>query len=266
MAIAMNIFPLSCRSSVPAALLMVAATCFPAVTYAEGVTLHQQTAIAPDIAAFPRPEGNTPALQRINKALDKADARVLSAAKGCKGNASEDSLTKADGWSRKISVTMNGPTYLSYFVSDFASCGGAHPDYGFFPLVYNLETGSPVNWGRTLPASLIGKASLDSAEDGTQLGVVQSAALMKLYRAAYPLKGNADLDADAVKECLASVLTDEVPFMLWPDAKQHALMIQPSGLPHVVAACAVSVPLTTDILQKNGVSNSFLSVLEQARP
>jgi hypothetical protein len=203
------------------------------------------------LTAFPRiaaPEG--PASQRINQALTAADTRLRAAAKDCDAsNASAD--PKDAAWKRSVAVAMRGPGYLALVASDDLYCGGAHPDTDSFALTYDLRTGAPLNWERLLPKALAGKATLDSAADGTKLGVMASPALTALY-----LKLSKP-DAD----CASALRDTDLHFMLWPDAAREGVALQPSGLPHVIAACGddAVIPLTT--LRMLGVEPALLDAI-----
>eukprot|EP01037_Dinobryon_pediforme_P014092 gene14092-14211_t len=178
--------------------------------------------LAKDLAAFPQVSGRDAIADKINAALTKLDKKVLKARAECV-------TTKNADWSRNIDVTMRGPRFLSYQINDSLSCSGsAHPDTASFALVYDLTTGSPVDWARLLPKSLVETTSLDSAADGTKIGVVGSKLLSKIY-----IEGlGKDIDADC-KEALSSA---DLTFILWLDAKKKGVSVQTVSLPHVVAA------------------------------
>lgn len=79
--------------------------------------------------------------KRINTALKRLDANVRKAIGACKG----DEGAPAD-WERSVEVPMHGPGYVSFVISDDASCGGAHPSTGTMSIVYDLKTGRPIDW------------------------------------------------------------------------------------------------------------------------
>jgi hypothetical protein len=225
--------------------------------------LAQLKAIAPlaaDLAAFPRlvAAPDDKGAERINQALDRRDRQLQSAVKDCRSNSDRP----ADAtWSRVISVAMRGPRYLSLVANDSWDCGGAHPDFSLLVLVYDLNSGSPVNWTRLLPVSLIQGTSLDSAGDGTQIGVVSSRALQALYLKAQSSDPKEPLDP----EC-RDVLSDPgLKFNIWPDGKGDGLALQTQGLPHVVAACGSdSVIVATSTLRKLGVQPALLAAIDAA--
>jgi hypothetical protein len=203
------------------------------------IRLAAQPPLGDHLSAFPRiAAAEEPALQRINRALTDADARVVAAAKDCRSEAAQEPDGPKDGaWERTVTVAMLGPGYLALVVSDYSYCGGAHPDGDSFALAYDLRTGSPLNWERLLPKTLAGTASLDSAGDGTRIGVLASPALKALY-----LKLTKP-DAD----CAEALQDTDLHFMLWPDAAHDGVTMAVSGLPHAVAACGdnATIPLAT---------------------
>jgi hypothetical protein len=219
----------------------------------EPVRLVTQPALGADLAAFPRIAGpDEPGLQRINRALADADVRVGQAAKECRADAIAAQADPKDaGWQRGVSVAMRGAGYLALVASDHWFCGGAYPDTDQFALAYDLRTGAPLNWERLLPKALSGTASLDTAGDGTRLGVVASAELTALY-----LKL---VKPDA--ECTPALRDTELHFMLWPDAERDGIAIAPSGLPHVIAACGMDAVIPETTLRTLGVAAGLVDAI-----
>jgi hypothetical protein len=156
--------------------------------------------IADGIVAFPRlvAASDDKAAQRINQALDRRDASARQMQKDCLANV--DKPSDAD-YERTIWVTMQGPRYLSFLVSDNADCGGAHPSTGQMALSYDLAGGAPMNWQRLLPKAMVQGVSTDTAVDGTVVGFVTSKTLQKLWLKADSATGPIDPDCkDAVND------------------------------------------------------------------
>lgn len=215
------------------------------------VTLKKSPPIAKDVDAFPRIATPTDqAAQRINQALDRRDAQVKTAAKECAGG----------DWRRTVSVPMRGPRYLAFTAQDSWDCGGAHPDASLLVLVYDLSTGSPVNWTRLLPASMVQSSTLDTAGDGTKIGVIGSRALQEFYIKALSSDPKNPLDAD----CRDVLKDPDLKFNLWPDARAGGIAIEPEGLPHAVAACGDSAVVPIAELRKMGVQPALLDAIETA--
>lgn len=204
------------------------------------------------MAAFPRlltPDG--PQAQHINQEFAKADDQVRADAQECHASFIEahpdpkDPGWKRSGnWRRSITVAMRGPRYLALVVSDDWFCGGAYPDRGNLALVYDLHTGMPVNWEKLLPKGL------------ASTGAVASPELMALYeKAAQP-------DANC-----REALQDQdysVQFTLWPDAQDAGIALDPSGLPHVIAACGPTAVIPLLTLRKLGVDPALLDAIAAA--
>ena len=217
------------------------------------VRLVAQPALGADLAAFPRiAAADGAAARRINQALTDADRRAQAAGQACRA---ETVKSKGDpsggGWQRSVTVAMRGPGYLSLVAADSWYCGGPYPSETSFALAYDLRTGAPLNWERLLPKKLAGTATLDTAGDGTPLGVVNSPALMALYVTL--MKPDPDC---------AQALQDYHPqFMLWPDAARNGVAMEPSGLPHVVAACGPDVVIPLATARTLGVEPALLDAI-----
>lgn len=111
-----------------------------------------------------------------------------------------------------------------------------------------------------LPATMRATATLDSAADGSRMGVISSPTLHDLYFRT--LRGQ-NREADWV-DC-AEVLADPtLTFTLWPDAKAHGLVLAPSSLPHAVQACGDTVTIPTKTLRQLGVAPALLNAIDAA--
>jgi hypothetical protein len=220
---------------------------------ASGVQLKKLPPVTANVAAFPRlAAGAQPAIiERINKALARGDGRVQKAATDCL----REDRRHAD-WSRKVSVTMQGPRYVSFVASDEYFCGGAHPDSSTVALVFDLDTGTLADWAKLLP-ELVQHTGTDTAGDGSALGTIASEKLADLYRDTAKHGGSDPDCADALKDT-------ELNFILWPDAKQNALAVQPAGLLHVIAACGPALPIPVETLRSLGVNVELLGAIEAA--
>lgn len=234
-------------------LLIVAAGLARAAEDSGAVKLKTLPPVTASVAAFPRlVAGADPAVvERINKALARGDERARSAATDCVRQGRNHGA-----WSRKVSVTMRGPRYLSFVAADDWFCGGAYPDTGTVALVFDLSTGKPVDWAQLLP-ELVQHTGTDTAGDGSTLGTVSSDRLSELYRDAAK-RGESDPEcADALKET-------ELNFLLWPDAKLDGLILQPAGLIHAIAACGPARPIASETLKSLGVNAEFIEAIDTA--
>ncbi|MGA7657409.1 MAG: hypothetical protein WCA96_11590 [Methylocella sp.] len=216
------------------------------------IKLRKLPPVAINVAAFPRlVAGADPAIvKRINKLLARGDGRVRNAARDCLRMGRK----RAD-WSRKVSVTMQGPRYLSFVASDDYYCGGAYPDTSTVALVFDLNTGGLVDWAKLLP-ELAQRTGADTAGDGSTLGTVSSGRLSDLYRDLAKRGGG-------VPECVDSLKETEMNFLLWPDTKQDGLVVQPD-LAHVIAACGPALPIPLQTLRSLGVNAEFVKAIDAA--
>ena len=190
--------------------------------------------------------------RRINTAVQRLDATARKAIAGCKLENG-----KPGDWERSVDVPMRGPRFLSFVVTDSVFCGGAHPDSSTMAIVYDLRTGSPVDWTRLLPPALTGEMTLQAGADGTKMVTLASKRLYALYRAGYPAAQSSD--------CKDAVQSSEPPAMMaWLDAKGGGLSVQ-FDLAHVVQACAepVTIPLAT--LRAEGARPDLLDAFVPAQ-
>jgi hypothetical protein len=219
------------------------------------VILYRPAPLAKDMPALPRITGAlTPADARINTALAKVDASWRDFIKDCHDQAGADADVE-----RSNQVAMRGPGYFAVTIGYSYSCGGTHPDGGSVALVYDLNTGRPVNWTQLLPRALVDSASTDTAGDGTTIGLIASKTLQKIYAR----EALAHADADTRKDCGEVLTQDGLTFQVWPDAKAGGLMIQPD-LPHVVMACGDPQLISIPALERLGVGAPLLTAIEAA--
>ena len=132
--------------------------------------------VRPGLAALPRIAWPADTAQRrINLSLAQLDARAKAAERDCRA----DSVNPAS-WSRTVAVTMRGPIFLSYVVTDEVDCGGAHPSEGHAAIVYDLATGKSVDWAPLLGGRLTGAMPLAAGADGVQVVTLWSPRLRAL--------------------------------------------------------------------------------------
>jgi hypothetical protein len=217
------------------------------------IRLSKPKSVTRHVAAFPRlAVGAEPAsIARINNALTQADGRVRKAARDC-----QQADRKHANWTRKISVPMQGPRYLSLIATDDYFCGGAHPDNSTVALVFDLDTGLLADWAKLLP-DLAQHTGTDTAGDGSTLGTIASQKLADLYKDAAKHSGSDPACADALKDT-------ELNFILWPDAKQDGLTVQPAGLPHVIASCGPATTIPVKTLKTLDGNAELLDAIEAA--
>jgi hypothetical protein len=223
------------------------------------VNIQKPPALGKDRDAYPRIAAPADEAERkINAAVARLDARLEKSLAECGKNAGRN----GGDWSRMIEVTMRGPRYLSYTITDNVYCGGAHPDIGDTAIVYDLTTGAPVDWSQLLPPELVGVAALNETMDGTKMVTLQSRRLYDLYMQNYRLGSHADAKdcIDAMQEAGADGPPAITPYL---DAKTGGLGIE-FDVAHVVAACVDPVVLPLATLREEKTPELTLKAIEAA--
>jgi hypothetical protein len=235
----------------------------PAGAFDRPLQLLNPPPVAKDAASMPLIADPSDAAQkRINDALKRLDANLRKAIQSCKG---EDGAPGE--WVRKVEPTMQGPRYLSYVIRDMSFCGGPYPPSGTMSIVYDLETGTPVDWTRLLPPSMTGKIALTEGMDGTKMVTLASPRLFSLYLSGYDrairMPGS-DIAAEDLAGCKAAVRDEaDPPMMVWLDAKSGGLAVQ-FDLVHAVQVCAVPVVIPVAVLRADGVNALLLDAIAAA--
>jgi hypothetical protein len=214
-------------------------------------------------AAMPRiAHPSDEAERRINAALNRLDANLAKAIRDCKG----PDGARGD-WVRKVETTMRGPRYLSYVIRDMSFCGGPYPPSGTMSIVYDLETGAPVDWTQLLPASMTGKVALTEGMDGTRMVTLASPRLHALYLSGYDRASRApggDIAPEDLAACKeAAQDTANPPMMAWLDARSGGLAVQ-FDLPHAVQVCAIPVAIPIEVLRADGANGALLDAISAA--
>ena len=120
-------------------------------------------------------------------------------------------------------------------------------------------TWTPARWpiGQNCCRNLAQHTGTDTAGDGSTLGTIASQKLADLYKDMAKHSGSDPACADALKDT-------ELNFILWPDAKQDGLTVQPAGLPHVIASCGPAMTLPVKTLKTLDVNAGLLDAIEAA--
>ena len=228
---------------------------------AQPITLAKPRPVRHDVDGFPRIAAPADdAQRRIDRALDRLDAKVRVAARDCLAGGG----THPGDWSRQVDVPMRGPEFVSYVVTDEIDCGGAHPNEGHSAIVYDLRSGAPVDWTALLPAKLTGKLALAEGEDGVKVVTLASPRLFALYRAGYDEGPAANEDE---RDCRAVVKEQgdggPVPMLAWLDAKAGGLALQ-FDFAHVQQNCSEPIVIPAETLRREGASPRLLAALAAA--
>ncbi len=229
------------------------------------VALEQRPALRTEMDSFPRVTPNaevTPAVAaRINALLARLDKAVLANAKFCRKV--RRGMEDADDWTRTVSVTMRGPHYLSLLAEDSYSCGAPHPLDDRTALVFDLTTGSPVNWTRLLPPGASGEITRDT--HGIVFGFVKWPMLLRKEQQAAGQAAVKDTD-DECTSVFAPEHAADLQFMVWLDAGQESVMFAPVGLVHYDSAmCGDPVAIGVKEARQLGLASKLLDALSEAK-
>ena len=204
---------------------------------------------------------STPAVRHTNSLLASMNAALNREVKECDQNlalyakANElgpGDIDPAGDWTRKVTVTMHGPRFVSMVAEETHFCGGAYPDNDFYVVVFDMKTGEPVE------EDVLISNPQDKA--GALIQTVDGVAFPELA-----MPGLAALAANRAEGECKQILSQEIlSFGIWPDARSGLLMARPTGLPHVVQACEEPIGLQIDEARGLGFTDEILGALEQA--
>ena len=217
--------------------------------------------IAPGVPALPRLADGQGTAAVINEALRQGDEAVGAALAAClRGN------TDAPGppayWKREIRVTLRGVRYLGIVETDDTYCGGAHGARWTKPWVFDLRTGSLVDWRRVLPPGWAAETREEQAWQGIEVNTVLSGPLREAYRRRYALALNR-LPASVRAGC-RNAISEAGAFVLWPTARDDGLAVQAAGLPSAVSVCALAVTIGVPALRGLGADPELVGDIEAA--
>ena len=227
-------------------IVLVLLACAPAL--AQPALLIRPSPIAPRSQASPRLRAGTPAATAINQAMAKLDADYRAFLKDCTPPG------KPADARRLVLTPMTGPDFLTVDVREDYSCyQTAHPDVSHRVYVYDLRSGSLIDWSRLLA----GIAELAYADDPdlspAERIAVRSRPLQSFY--------HKQLHYSAIRACRAAFRDPQTPFMVWPDAKAGGLEIAPFDPPHAIAACAQTVTIPAPQLMRMGADPRLVRAL-----
>lgn len=238
---------------------MLAILILAAATVSQPIAMTRPRPVIGQVQAFPRIASPADAAQRrINRALDRLDAKVRAAARACFA----DSINPTS-WQRRIDSTMHGPEFLSYRVTDDVDCGGAHPNNSHSAIVYDLKSGQPIDWTKLLPASLTGRMALTRGSDEVSVVTLASPRLVALYDAGY----DRALDPENKAVCAGATTifgAEGIPMLAWLDAKAGGLALQ-FDFNHAMQACSAAVVIPLATLRREGASARLVKALQASR-
>jgi hypothetical protein len=239
------------------AMAALLAGCGAAYAPPQPVDLQYGPDLAEGFGALPRVEADTPQAQAVNTALDQVDARDRANRESClEAKAQNDNVE----WGRSVAVPMKGPRFISIVMDQGDYCGGAHPNSGRTPLVFDLETGRLIDWKAWLPADMA--APIDN-QDADAAAALQSPTL----KAWFAERALAEMSPEGKAECAelySEQWRDEWRLAAWPDAKAGGLRLQTAGLAHASKGCETEVLMPLRELKRRGVAREFTAALEVA--
>ncbi|MFZ0273103.1 MAG: hypothetical protein WB524_15390 [Acidobacteriaceae bacterium] len=201
---------------------------------------------------------SSPAVRRANALLNGMNRTLVRELHKCDkefqqyAHAMDDKPpASTGGWDRKVSVKMRGPRFVSMVADQTQFCGGAYPDNDFFALVFDMTTGGLIDW-KTFVSDTEDFEVINRDVDGTASSQLIMPSLSSV------------VVSRADGECKQALEEENLSFLVWPDAKSGVLMVNPTGLPHVVQACEEPLGLTIDQARKLGFSDALLDSVAQA--
>ena len=209
------------------------------------------------VAAFPLvlagPAVSQAAADRINASLRREQATADAAARKCRSDYREETHRKAapDAWTRSVEVTFKGPHYVGFVAADTYFCGGAYPDEGNLPLVYDLTTGAPVNWVKLFPAGA--HAERGNAVDGSVLGAIVWPELSR--RAEAGSKGDCENAYDS---------GSSIPWAISLDAREGKLQANAYEVAHAIRGCEDVEVFSPAQMRKMGFAAELADAVEAA--
>jgi len=219
--------------------------------------------------AWPKIVGpQTAEVARVNAYLSAMNRQTLTSIHECDADFrryQESALkpkTRANvsgDWTRKVTVTMNGPRFLSMIADESQACEGAYPLNAFIPIVFDMKTGDRVDWKSLSPAGTSVVAGAEESPDGTSSPGLSIPPLMKLA-----VSRATGVCKEVMQDFDHLSRSSDLAFVIWPDATRGLLMTKASGLPHVVQACEEKIGLTITEARKLGFSEELLGSIEQA--
>jgi hypothetical protein len=154
---------------------------------------------------------------------------------------------------------MLGGHYFSLVEEDENFCGGVHGARWTKPWVFDLYTGSLVNWQALLPPGWVDGAHSEQVWDKIDISVIFSGELQRVYRHNY----NSMSQGSSRSDC-QDVMSAAEAFILWPNAAKHGIELEPSSLPLVASACARPATLLIVTLRDLGFDRSLVDDIQTA--
>ena len=203
-------------------------------------TLRKTANLAKNAEAYPTLVGATPAIAKINRALQAANAKQRDDMKDCRRDAPQDGYW----WEQSVDAPLIGAHFVSLWAHGNLSCGGAHPNFIDAALTFDLKTGERADWRKLLPASLLAESRRGA---DTPADAIASPALTALFIDESEKEG---VGAD----CKEAFAEQEMQFAFWPDAKAKGLAMRATNLLHwAEGPCSGPATIPIETLKRLGV-------------
>ncbi len=213
-------------------------------------TLRKAADLARDAEAYPTLDGATEAVVKINRAVRAANAKQLVEINDCRRDAAPEDYD----WEQTVETPLLGAHFVSFWAHGNTNCGGAHPNILMEALVFDLNTGEPVDWLKLLPAELRGEPG--RASTSGLPGEIASPALTALFIAESEKEG---VGAD----CKEAFAQQKMDFDFWPDAKAKGLAMRAVNLLHwAEGPCSGPVTIPVETLKRLGVNARLIQDIE----
>jgi hypothetical protein len=215
-------------------------------------TLRKTPNLAKNAEAYPTLVGATPAIARINRALQAANAKQRDDMKDCRRDAPQDGYW----WEQSVDAPLIGAHFVSFTAQGNMSCGGAHPNFIDEALVFDLRTGERVDWRKFLPASWLAAPGRPAAGGNPSTDAIASPALTALFIDASDKEG---VGAD----CQEAFGQQEMTFDFWPDAKARGLAMRAANLLHwAEGPCSGPVTIPAETLRRLSFDGALIEDIE----
>lgn len=217
------------------------------------------------ITALPRLNGTTPQDRRIDAEFARLDAAIEQASKDCVSAA-----PAVSSWTRDVTVTLNGPRFLSLRIWDALGCSSP-TSYGFDSrLTFDRTTGLPIDWTQFAPAYVVDPILTEPAKvtvvDGRlsiPVSRTESRILWDWFRPRVWAE-NAD-DPDFARMCngFYEPQAEWRPLFIWLDGERGGLGLSASELGRMDSTliCGVDVLMPADEMRRLGFDEALIEAV-----
>ena len=229
--------------------VLVALIAPPASGASAPPTLRKTPNLAKNAEAYPTLVGATPAIARINRALQAANAKQRDDMKDCRRDAPQDGYW----WEQSVDAPLIGAHFVSLWAHGNMSCGGAHPNFIDEALTFSICARAS---GSTGAGCFLRHCSPSQAGRRTRTDTIASPALTALFIDESEKEG---VGAD----CKEAFAEQEMKFAFWPDAKAKGLAMRAANLLHwAEGPCSGPATIPTETLKRLGFDALLIADIE----